>query len=518
MSLRVRMLLAVAAVHGGVAVLLVFLLLADIGRWRRQAEEDQTRRLDESRQRVQQAFGGNLELTLPLRLEPKDVFQALNSHPVRGLVEYGVLLNKLYEAASGLQPSDVYFNLVSAKHRPRDFSEGRARNKIREAMNERRLIPDGVWAAAPIFLKRPGAPPGEASRRSDPWGGIYFLVPVEPAEVPPLHWLRLSAVMCLGTLTLIGLTYLMLDAWILRPIAGLSEGAARVRRRDYSTPVESTGRSDEVERFIAAFNSMMREVESFERELTRRVEEATSKAEESRRGLIIAQRLAATGTLASGIAHEINNPLGGMLNAALKLHKEIEGWPPSEQRRKYLDLVIGGLQRVQEIVRRVLLFSPRRMEPRAVGILELVRQSIALVEHKARQGNVRIEVSGDNAEVLVEPGEIQQVFLNLLINATDAMAKRGGTIKVRARREESFVEVDVRDTGPGMSAEQMERCFDLFYTTKETGLGTGLGLSVALHIVSQHGGRLWVESQTGNGCTFTVRLPAATAGQGPFSE
>jgi signal transduction histidine kinase len=122
---------------------------------------------------------------------------------------------------------------------------------------------------------------------------------------------------------------------------------------------------------------------------------------------------------------------------------------------------------------------------------------------------VSIKIGGDEARVLAEPGEMQQVFLNLFLNSFDAMAERGGHVTVAARIADGRVHVAVADDGPGMTKEERERCFDLFFTTKEAGKGTGLGLSVVHHIVEQHGGTIAVESEPGQGATFVVSLPLA---------
>jgi two-component system NtrC family sensor kinase len=304
---------------------------------------------------------------------------------------------------------------------------------------------------------------------------------------------------------------------VLHPLTELAAGAARVARREYGRAVPGSG-SDEIGRVVAGFNSMMSDVSDAERRLTARVDEATRQAEERGRGLVIAQRLAATGTLASGIAHEINNPLGGMLNVALRLKQEEEGGRAkpegSATRVRYLGLLIDGLSRIQEIVKRVLQFTPRRVEPAVVPLLELVRKAAAFAEHRAKKARVQISIEGSDAPVLAEPGEMQQVFLNLLLNACDAVGEReGGQVRVVSRREGGRVVVAVADDGPGMTAEQLEHCFDLFFTTKEPGKGTGLGLSVAHHIVEQHGGELTVASPPGAGATFTVTLPIAGEGR-----
>ncbi len=529
MSLRARIVLSIAGVN-----LLVTLLLATFFAWdltgqdrERQAREQQLQR--SANQRLQLAFGkvlaGSLVLELPsLRLSGPEICRRLLDHPVQGIIDDGVIRDRrsvdsdwryrtLKESKEVVPPTGFYLNLKGAKQRSSEFRDARATEKIREAIEARQSIMDGSWIAAPIYLKEFGDTSGKLDATAEPWGGGYFRMTGAfemPQEWVPSFQSSLYWVMGLGTLLLLTLTWLFLEYWVLRPIASLSRGAERVAHRDYGDAVPGGDRGDEIGRLISSFNSMMSEVQESQRDLKERVEEATQRAEQSRRGLVIAQRLAATGTLASGIAHEINNPLGGMLNAARRLRKETEREPRNPQlERKYLSLISGGLSRIQEIVRRVLRFSPRQHDPVVASVRETVVGAVAFVEHQAAKSRVTIDVEGADAQILAVPGEIQQVFLNLFLNACDAMAPQGGRVQVRIMTEGSRALVQVRDEGPGMTGEQRQRAFDLFYSTKEVGQGTGLGLSVAHHIIDQHGGELWLDSEPRKGSVFTVCLPLA---------
>jgi len=524
-SLRVRILLSILAVNVGVTALLVVYLLTDLEQ-RDQRSRDQTlAREQDYVRRFEKIFDGFL--SVDPRNEVAEAIQALRFHPLRQMVKDGVILQidvaKLKEHGeydgSALPANATYVNLMGAKHRAPSFEDSHARFQILEAVRKSTSERDPQrrgWIAAPIRLARRG----EHDPDAPIWGGGYFLLdlPEEaPAASSTFQPSTIVVAMKAGTLVLLALTWLLLERSVLHPLTELAAGAARVARREYGRPVPGSG-ADEIGRVVGGFNSMMSDVGEAERRLTARVEEATRQAEERGRGLVIAQRLAATGTLASGIAHEINNPLGGMLNVALRLKQEEEGGRAkpdgSTARVRYFGLLIDGLSRIQEIVKRVLQFTPRRVEPAVVPVLELARKAAAFAEHRAKKARVQITIEGSDAPVLAEPGEMQQVFLNLLLNACDAFGEReGGHVRVVSRREAGRVVVDFTDDGPGMSAEQLEHCFDLFFTTKEPGKGTGLGLSVAHHIVEQHGGELTVASPPGAGATFTVSLPIAGEGR-----
>jgi signal transduction histidine kinase len=522
-TLRARILLSIAVVNLAVTALLAAWMLDDLRARdvaRRAAEDERERRIFAA---FEAAFDGFLSVDLGIeeKREIAKAVQLLRHHPLASLVRSGFIRDGIIFKDPGERPSaeDVRYdalllNFPGAKRRSPGFSLARAQRLMVAAIDQGRIVRDldparRGWVAAPIR----SAPAGERRPDAPIWGAGYFLLdvvpPTEPA--PSFQPLTLLLGMGAGTLLLLAFTWFLLERSVLQPLAELSAGASRVAAREYATAVPGAGR-DEIGAVVASFNEMMGQVRDADRRLSEKVAEATRRAEEHARGLIIAQRLAATGTLASGIAHEINNPLGGMLNAALKLKSDAEEeGATAAPRTRYLRLLVDGLLRVQGIVKRVLHFTPRRVEPTVVPVLEVVRRAVAFADHQARRAGIDVVVEGDDAPVLVEPGEMQQVFLNLLLNAVDAIVSLGrrGRIVIHAASAAGEVAVAVHDDGPGMSLEQQQRCFDLFFTTKEPGKGTGLGLSVAHHLVQQHGGRLAVESPPQGGTTFTVTLPRA---------
>jgi len=512
-------------VNLAVTALLMVWLLDDLERRDESLRAARRQREERIYEKFEQLFDGFL--SVDMGADEKNVARAvqlLARHPMRALLQDGVVWQdprpSAELSAGSVLPSEALFlNVPGAKHRAATYDERRARRLMTDALRLGRIVPETEptlrgWVAAPIRAVSSG---GERRPDAPLWGAGYFLldVPREPEWQPFFQPRTLLVGTGVGTLLLLAFTWFLLERSVLQPMAELSAGAARVKSRSYEVAVPGAGR-DEVGKVVGAFNEMMAQVGDAERRLTAEVAEATRRAEERGRGLIIAQRLAATGTLASGIAHEINNPLGGMLNAALKLKEEAQraAEPSAAGRVRYLQLLVDGLSRIQQIVKRVLLFTPRRVEPQVMPILDLVRQSVAFAEHQAKRARVAITVAGPEAPVLVEPGEMQQVFLNLVLNAVDAIAGHAdhGTIAIRAERVDGRVRVVVADDGPGMSDEQQARCFDLFFTTKEPGKGTGLGLSVAHHIVEQHGGTIGVESTPGHGTRFTLTLPLARVG------
>jgi len=315
-------------------------------------------------------------------------------------------------------------------------------------------------------------------------------------------------VMVVGVIVLTGVFFWLVSRLVVRPLASLTDAADRIARGDFRIQVARRGTNDEFDRTMAAFNRMAREIGEYQGHLEDRVLGALQRMKKAEQHLAIAQRLAATGKLASGVAHEINNPLGGMKNAIRALSR---GDLTPEKTREYLDLIGEGLARVEETVKKFLSFTPRRVEPRPTDLAEIARKAADLARHRLERAGVRLEESlpePGTAVVFGDPHELQQVALNLLLNAADAVASKGEggvTLRVARRREESILEV--QDEGVGLTPEDQDRCFDMFFTTKDVGEGSGLGLAVAHTIVTNHGGRIEVESRPGEGATFRVVLP-----------
>jgi len=214
--------------------------------------------------------------------------------------------------------------------------------------------------------------------------------------------------------------------------------------------------------------------------------------------------------LTSGIAHELNNPLN---NIALNTESLLDGFSElSEvQKRRMLEQIYTQVERASSTVRNLLDFT-RREAPTfaATSLAKEVRYTARLAGNELTLAGVdlELELGDDLPQVMGNPRNLQQVFLNLILNAIQAMPD-GGRIMVRGAVENDLVRVDISDNGCGIPRERLDKVFDPFFTTKETGEGTGLGLSVSYGIVEKHGGRITVESELGEGTTFSVYLPVA---------
>lgn len=224
------------------------------------------------------------------------------------------------------------------------------------------------------------------------------------------------------------------------------------------------------------------------------------------RQLMQADKLSSIGLLAAGVAHEVNTPLAVISTYAQMLAKQISGDDPKS---KLLEKIARQTFRASEIVNSLLNFS--RTSPTAfeeVDLNRIVRETVTLIEHQLQKAGVSVSqhLGNDLPAVKGNPGKLQQVFLNLFLNARDAMAG-GGVLTIRSRNEDDLVKVDIADTGQGIPAEHLARIYDPFFTTKMARKGTGLGLSITYGIVKEHGGHIEVESQPGAGTRFRLEFP-----------
>jgi two-component system NtrC family sensor kinase len=237
---------------------------------------------------------------------------------------------------------------------------------------------------------------------------------------------------------------------------------------------------------------------------------------EMTRQLSNAEKLAAIGRLAGGVAHEINNPLGGILAFAQILLRE--NCPPEEQ-REYLREIEKSAFRCKAIVEALLRFSRQspRMKRAPLALNDVVREALTLVSYKyaVRDVEIRCQLGDSLPPVLGNANQLEQVLVNLLSNAFDAItsvpSKPAGAIELRTTSTEGWVELQVADSGSGISEGHLPKLFDPFFTTKEEGKGTGLGLAVTYAIIREHGGKITARNRPEGGAVFTVALPAAPA-------
>ncbi len=240
-------------------------------------------------------------------------------------------------------------------------------------------------------------------------------------------------------------------------------------------------------------------------DLTERIEMERALSN-TREQLLNSEKLAAMGRLTSQIAHELNNPLYGIMNTLELLKSEV---PPGNKRRKLLDMSLSEIIRLADMLKKMLSFSkPEQEIKKFVNVTTIVDEILLLHEKQLQEHSIKIstDFEEDLVDVYASTNQLRQVFLNMVSNARDAMPE-GGTLTVRTFYSNEFVNIQFIDTGVGISKDNLSKIFDSFFTTKSSVKGVGLGLSVCYGFIKDHGGDIKVESTSGTGTTFTISLP-----------
>jgi len=318
------------------------------------------------------------------------------------------------------------------------------------------------------------------------------------------------------------IAFFLLTSRAFRPLTEMTHLTGGIFEGRYGETVAVQGEG-EVADLAHAFNRMsvslkqaMDEISEWNRMLEKRVEEKTEELEKIHRQMVDVEKLAAMGQLAAGVAHELNNPLSGILGyseIALELfkNKPPEEITPQEAARMigYFGHIEALSQRCRIIILDMLKFARQHTEEfHEINLSETIRQTLAFLDKQLTRNSVKVvaDLPEDLPTIRGNGLQMQQVFTNLILNAIQSMPK-GGTLEVRTRRNGNVLEVDFIDQGVGIDPGHLHRIFEPFFTTKPVGEGTGLGLSVSYGIVKHHGGEIRVASEPGKGSKFTVILP-----------
>ncbi|HYM76749.1 MAG TPA: ATP-binding protein [Candidatus Dormibacteraeota bacterium] len=318
-----------------------------------------------------------------------------------------------------------------------------------------------------------------------------------------------------------------------RPVKALERGTERLAAGDLGYQIEVRSR-DEIGELACSFNDMSKQLKSehsenvaWTRTLEQRVEQKTRELKRAHEHALHTEKMASIGKMAAVLAHEINNPLSGILTYAKLLRKWIDHEDAGKSLRgdmcESLDLIASESRRCGDLVKNLLTFSrttPMNLQP--TDLNKVIDRSLRLIQHQLDLAAIHVEpdLDPDLPPIVCDGAQIEQVLLALMMNALDAMPQGGNLwVTTKLRREENAVRIVVRDDGTGIPAEILPRLFEPFLTTKETGRGVGLGLAISRSILERHNGNIEVQSERGRGTTFTVTLPwEAEVGAPPIQE
>jgi len=331
-------------------------------------------------------------------------------------------------------------------------------------------------------------------------GILYVGVLAEPFDAARRRVVLTFAVVIVAGMVLAFVIASLLSGGIVKPLRHLADAAREIASGRFGTrvDVDPLAAGGELRELGDAFNFMAKSIE-----------ERDSQLQENARKMTESKKLATLGRLAAGIAHEINNPLGGIVMYSHMLREDLK----RPENRENVEKIGHEADRCKRIVKGLLDFArqtkPERTES---NINHVLNEVIALLEHQAIFHNIDIVKNHSPGVPLVDVdvAQMQEVFMNIILNAAQAMEGKGTlSTMTRLADDKRTIEIEIRDTGPGIPPESLDKVFEPFFTTKEVGRGTGLGLSIAYGIVERHHGTIRVESEVGKGTSFVIGIPVA---------
>ena len=322
----------------------------------------------------------------------------------------------------------------------------------------------------------------------------------------------------IGFIVILAVTYHEIGK-VMLPVGKMVAATQSIAAGRFDQEVQSSPQHGEIALLADSFNTMLKslrqmrgDLEEWGRTLEEKVKQRSEELFEMQARVAQSERLASLGILAAGVAHELNNPLGAIMAlTGLTLEDLKEGDP----NRENLQEVVRQSERCRDIVKGLLQFSRHsKVNPELADLNKILHDTLSLVTKQAQFLNITVNINFDSQlpPVMADKSELEEVFMNILINAAQPMQERGIiTITTRHSATDNSVEVLISDTGCGVPPDKIDKLFHPFFTTKESGQGTGLGLSIAYGIITSHHGSISVESEVGKGSTFKIRLPIASA-------
>lgn len=421
-------------------------------------------------------------------IKAERLYSALHTRRGQELILVDSHQNILLSTREGWDPSNLVFEDQIATKVMESLSEGDSEFRILD-------YPTGEPMVSSFFRFKEG-------------GGLTLILQEPLSALTAMETViqgRSMAIMVIVLIVMMNLLFFFSTS-IISPLTELTKLMERVGKGEFTGKIKVKVK-DEIGRLATVFNKMITDLKSREEEVER-----------AKGRLVQSEKMSAFGQMSAGIAHEVKNPLAGILGYAQMSKKKL---PPDSDVIAYLDIIEKETVRCKEIVENLMRFARQeRAVMSRIDINKTVKDSIRLVEHQMSISGIKVvqvyALDGSPIFLSGNSNQIQQVMMNLMLNAQQAMDNKGTlTITTHHEPEQQRVLILVSDTGHGMPADVRDRIFEPFYTTKGVGKGTGLGLSVSLGIIKDHGGTIEVESEPGKGTTFQISLPLSQQAEEP---
>ena len=295
---------------------------------------------------------------------------------------------------------------------------------------------------------------------------------------------------------------------IITPIQSLVRAVKKIGKGDLNEPINVKS-EDEIRALADEFEKMRLKLKESYYDFENKIEERTRALRDAQFQISHQEKMASLGLLAAGVAHEIGNPLTSISSMAQIIKRKVK----DQNFIEYLNTILKNIERIRKIVRELVDFArPSSYEAADTNINEIIRNAVGIVKYDRRAKNINIELELENnlPSVFLVSDQLMQVFINILINAVDALTEDRNRIIIRSKKQGSDFIIQFEDEGIGIKPENISKIFEPFYTTKKVGKGPGLGLSVSYGIIKNLNGRIDVQSESGKGSIFTISLPRTT--------
>ncbi len=298
---------------------------------------------------------------------------------------------------------------------------------------------------------------------------------------------------------------ILLSRKITGPIHALINAVQKIGKGELNQPIQVKSRH-EIRTLANEFEKMRQKLQESYTNLETKIEERTNALREAQFQISHQEKMASLGLLAAGIAHEIGNPLTSISSMAQIIKRKSK----DNQIIEYLDTILMNINRISKIVRELVDFArPSSYEASFVDVNQLIQNAVNIVKYdrRAKRIELQLQLEDQLPQLYIVADQLLQVFINILINAVDALTEKNPLIEIHSYKRDEYLFVEFRDHGIGIPEENIGKIFEPFYTTKKVGKGTGLGLSVSYGIIKNLNGSIEVKSKVGEGSTFTIKLP-----------